>query len=161
MAFEASRDDGLTISDEPTRLDVDRICEWLAESYWAHDRDRATVLRSFANSYAMGVYTPSGEQVALARATTDFASFCWIGDVVVDTAWRGKGIGTWLVGALVEELRVRGVPRFVLGTRDAHGVYEKVGFTALRVPDVWMEIDDRVTRPEPSDVRLVRGESRC
>jgi GNAT superfamily N-acetyltransferase len=156
MAVEIVRDDGLTLSDDPRRLDVDRIHRWLAESYWANDRDRATIERSLAHSYPIGVYAPGGEQVALARATTDHATFAWIGDVLVDEAWRGKGIGTWLVGVLVDELRERGVPRFLLGTRDAHGVYERVGFSALRVPEIYMEIDDRNTRPQLGDVRLPR-----
>jgi GNAT superfamily N-acetyltransferase len=156
VGLELTRDDGVVLSDDVARLDVDRIAAWLAESYWANDRDRATIERSLAHSYAVGAYAPSGEMVALSRATTDYASFAWIGDVVVDPAWRGKGIGTWLVGALVDELRGRGVPRFVLGTRDAHGVYAKIGFTALRVPEVWMEIDERPNRPSHADVRLPR-----
>jgi len=154
--LELTRDDGVVLSDDRARLDIDRIAAWLAESYWANDRDRPTIERALANSYAVGAYAPSGEMIALARATTDYASFAWIGDVVVDAAWRGRGIGTWLVGALVDELRDRGVPRFVLGTRDAHGVYAKIGFTALRVPEVWMEIDERPNRPTHADVQLPR-----
>lgn len=156
MTFEVVRDDGLVLSDDPDRLDLDRIAAWLSVSYWAHDRDRATVERSIANSLPFAVYTPVGEQIAFARMVTDQASFAWIADVVVDDAWRGKGIGTWLVEVAVDRLREVGVRRFVLGTRDAHGVYEKVGFSALRVPEIWMEIDDRPTRPSREDVRLER-----
>ncbi|UQX89269.1 GNAT family N-acetyltransferase [Jatrophihabitans telluris] len=156
MAILDERDDGLRASDDKSQLDLDRIVAWLAASYWADERDRATIERSIEHSYVVGVYTPTGEHVALARATTDFASFAWIGDVVVHDDWRGKGIGTWLVRTLVDELRRRGVPRFVLGTRDAHGVYEKVGFGPLRVVEVWMEIDDRKNRPNPQDVALRR-----
>jgi GNAT superfamily N-acetyltransferase len=76
--------------------------------------------------------------------------------VIVDAEWRGKGVGTWIVRALVDELRSRGVPRFVLGTRDAHGVYERIGFTPLRIPEIWMEIDERATRPDRSDVPIAR-----
>jgi GNAT superfamily N-acetyltransferase len=150
--LEVARDDGLVVSDDPARLDLDRICAWLAASYWANDRDRSTIERSIAGSRTYGVYAPGGEQVALARAVTDLASFAWIGDVVVDEAWRGKGIGTWMMRVLVDHLLGLGVPRFLLGTRDAHGVYERTGFTPLRVPAVWMELDIRATRPEPEDV---------
>jgi hypothetical protein len=59
-----------------------------------------------------------------------------------------------MVGAVVEELRAAGVPRIVLATRDAHRVYADLGFSALRVPAAWMEIDTRATRPDPQDVRL-------
>jgi GNAT superfamily N-acetyltransferase len=156
LTLEQHRDDGLTISDDRSRLDVDRICAWLAESYWANDRDRPTIERSLANSMPYGVYAPDGEHVALARVTTDLASFAWLADVVVDPAWRGKGIGTWLVATVVEHLRDCGVPRFMLATRDAHGVYERVGFTSLRVPEIWMEIDTRLNRPSTQDVQPPR-----
>jgi GNAT superfamily N-acetyltransferase len=156
MAIELERDDGLTISDDRARLDIGRIRAWLAESYWASDRSADAIDRSIANSAVYGVYTPDGEQVALTRVTTDLASFAWLGDVVVDEAWRGRGIGRWLVGAVVEHLQGVGVPRFVLTTRDAHGVYSSLGFDALRVPETWMEIDLRATRPNASDVRLDR-----
>lgn len=154
--MELALTDGLVLSDDPARLDIERICAWLADSYWAHDRDRATIERSIAHSYPVGAYAPSGVQVALVRATTDHTTFAWLGDVVVDAGWRGRGIGTRLVTAVVDELRSRGVRRFLLGTRDAHGVYERVGFTALRVPEIWMEIDERATRPNASDVTLPR-----
>jgi GNAT superfamily N-acetyltransferase len=156
VTVELVREDGVVVSDEPSRLDMDRIAGWLAQSYWANDRSRADIERSFAHSYALGAYAPSGGQIALARATTDFVSFAWIGDVIVDAEWRGKGVGTWIVRALVDELRSRGVPRFVLGTRDAHGVYERIGFTPLRIPEIWMEIDERATRPDRSDVPIAR-----
>lgn len=143
MDLPVTRDDGLTISDDPALLDIDRIHAWLSASYWASDRDRDTVQRSIEHSHPYGVYAPGGEQVALARATTDFTTYAWIGDVVVDDAWRSKGIGTWLMGVVVDHLSAMGVPRIVLATRDAHGVYERAGFTALRKPSYWMEIDRR------------------
>ncbi len=157
MTHSVSRDDGLIMSDDPARLDIDRICVWLASSYWANERDRVTIERSIANSRPYGVYTPAGEHVALARVTTDLASFAWIGDVVVDEAWRGKGIGTWLMREVVDHLAAIGVPRLVLTTRDAHGVYERIGFGPLRVPATWMEIDTRRNRPNPEDVRTPFG----
>jgi len=154
MGLELQRADGLTISDDRDRLDVDRICGWLAESYWASDRSAEAIERSVQNSRVYGVYTPSGEQVALTRATTDLASFAWLADVFVDDAWRGRGIGRWLVGTVVDHLRGLGVPRLVLTTRDAHGVYAALGFGPLRVPQTWMEIDVRATRPHASDVTV-------
>lgn len=140
------------ISDDPGRIDLARVRAWLASSYWASDRSAELVERSIHNSRVYGVYTPTGEQVALTRATTDLASFAWLGDVFVDEAWRGRGIGRWLVGTVVEHLREIGVPRFVLATRDAHPVYTALGFGPLRVPQTWLEIDLRATRPNPSDV---------
>jgi hypothetical protein len=78
VAKLTERDDGLVVSDDKSLLDLERIVAWLAVSYWANERDRATIERSLEHSYVVGVYTPTGEQVALARATTDFASFAWM-----------------------------------------------------------------------------------
>jgi GNAT superfamily N-acetyltransferase len=152
LTLELRRADGLTITDDRNRLDIDRICNWLADSYWAGDRERPVVERSLANSMPFGVYAPDGEHVALARAITDESSFAWLADVVVDPSWRGRGIGTWLVASVVEHLSGMGVPRFLLATRDAHEVYGRVGFGPLRVPEIWMEIDTRQNRPDPDDV---------
>lgn len=147
------RADGLTASADPARLDLDRICRWLAGSYWAGQRGRDTVERSLTGSSCYGAYAPDGTQVAFTRVVTDGATFAWLCDVIVDEAWRGQGIGSWLVGAVVAELRARGIARLLLATRDAHGVYARLGFEALRVPATWMEIDTRPSRPDPGDVR--------
>jgi GNAT superfamily N-acetyltransferase len=140
---------GLILCDDPARLDFGRIRAWLADSYWAAGRDAQTIEKSFAHSHPYGVYTADGTQVALARVTTDYATFAWLGDVVVDETWRGRGIGRWLVASVVDSLRAQGVPRFVLATRDAHDVYASVGFEPVRYPSFWMEIDLRADRPTP------------
>jgi predicted GNAT family acetyltransferase len=143
VTFALERDDGLILSDDASRLDLDRICAWLATAYWADTRDRATIERSLVTSRPYGVYASGGTQVALARAVTDFAVIAWIGDVIVDPAWRGKGIGTWMMRGVVDDLVTRGVPRILLATHDAHEVYRRVGFDTLRRPERWMERDIR------------------
>ena len=132
-------------------MDIDLICTWLSDTYWARDRDRVTIERSIAHSFPYAAYDPSGRQVGFTRATSDLASFCWIGDVIVSPTNRGRGVGTWLVGAAIDDVKTRGVHRFLLATRDAHGVYERLGFTPLQVPAVWMERDERALRPRPGD----------
>jgi GNAT superfamily N-acetyltransferase len=151
MTFTESREDGLVLSDDQTRLDLDRCFGWLSASYWASDRSRADMVRSFAGSRVFAVY--DGEiQVGLSRAVTDGVTFCWFADVFVDETARGLGIATWMVGTAVRLLKQGGVRRFLLGTRDAHGVYHRVGFTTPRVPEVFMELDERPTRPKPEDL---------
>jgi GNAT superfamily N-acetyltransferase len=153
----ARRDDGLEISTDPGRLDLDRITRWLAdESYWAAGRPRDVVQRSVDGSLNLGVYG-SGEygsgadgrlqQVALARVVTDNATFAWICDVFVDEAWRGRGIGSWLMRECVTELlERRGIQRLLLATRDAHAVYAQAGFAPLEGVWRWMELDRRPAR---------------
>ncbi|WP_412544419.1 GNAT family N-acetyltransferase [Longispora sp. K20-0274] len=140
-------EDGLVVSDDPTRLDVAAVHRWLSEeSYWAAGRDEDTVRRSLAGSRCYGVYGADGRQVAFTRVVTDGVTFAWICDVFVDSAERGRGIGRWLVAAVIGDLQAAGVNRLLLATADAHEVYRRVGFEALAGPDRFMEIDTRPTR---------------
>ncbi len=56
----------------------------------------------------------------------------WIHDVVVDEAWRGRGVGRALTRAAVEEAERRGAWTVDLTTRpwreDANRLYERAGF---------------------------------
>ncbi|WP_329226875.1 MULTISPECIES: GNAT family N-acetyltransferase [unclassified Streptomyces] len=128
------------ISDDPTRLDAARVHHWLStDAYWALGRTREKQDRMMAGSLNFGAYdVASGEQTAYARVVTDRASFAWICDVYVDRAARGHGLGTRLVTTVRDELSPLGVRRFLLATKDAHGVYARLGFTPLPEPDMWM-----------------------
>ncbi|MFC0097512.1 GNAT family N-acetyltransferase [Micromonospora marina] len=144
--FTVTRADGYEISTDPDRIDLDRVHVWLAtDAYWALGRDRETVVRAFAGSTGFGVYRPGdGRQVAVARVVTDGATFAWLCDVYVDPAERGRGLGTWLAGAVRDHLGELGVRRILLATLDAHEVYAKIGFRPVAA-DLWMELDQRVT----------------
>jgi len=126
------------LSDDRTRLDLDRIHGWLASSYWSPGIARELVERAIAGSHPLGAYR-GGEQVGFARAITDHATFAWIADVWVDESVRGQGLGRRMVGWFVDHPRFAGIRRIGLVTADAHGVYEKLGFHALLRPDRYME----------------------
>jgi GNAT superfamily N-acetyltransferase len=133
------RTDGYLLSDERDRIDVELVHGWLStDTYWAAGRSLETVRTVIDGSVSMGVYAPDGRQVGFARAVTDGAVFAYIADVYVDRSCRGVGLGTWLVGALRDRLRDRGVKRFLLATEDAHRVYERLGFGEVQ-PGRWME----------------------
>jgi GNAT superfamily N-acetyltransferase len=143
--FSLTRPDGYLLSTDPARLELDRVHHWLCtDAYWALGRDRETVDRAFAGSLPFGVYRPADrQQVAVARVVTDAATFAWLCDVYVDRAERGRGLGTWLAGAVRDHLAELGVRRILLATHDAHGVYAAVGFTPLDDPTRWMQLDRR------------------
>jgi GNAT superfamily N-acetyltransferase len=139
------RTDGYELSTDPDRIDVPRVHGWLStDAYWALGRPLDVVARAITGSVPFGVYRPDdGAQVAFARAITDGATFAWLCDVYVDRSERGRGLGTWMVGGVRQELAGRGVRRIVLATNDAHGVYTRLGFQPLSHPDRWMELDGR------------------
>lgn len=114
------------------------------DSYWATGRPREQQDRALAESLNFGVYdSVSGEQVAYARIVTDYATFGWLCDVYVDRAVRGKHIGTALITAVRAHLAPFGLRRILLATRDAHGLYEKIGFEQLDDPGKWMVLGRR------------------
>jgi GNAT superfamily N-acetyltransferase len=121
------------VSTAPGLLDLDFICAALRGSYWAGNRTRAVVRKSIRNSLCFGIYERRGaRQVAFARVVTDGATFSWLCDVVVDEKERGKGLGKLLLSSMLAHPRVRHT-RCVLGTRDAHGLYEKFGFVRFEM----------------------------
>lgn len=144
--------DAYVLSADKSMVDLDRVERWLSiESYWAAGRPRDVIERSLANSFVMGAYDRNGVQVGITRAVTDHATFAWICDVYVDSDHRGHGLGQRLVDATISALRVDGIYRFLLATRDAHGVYAKVGFSSMKGAWRWMEIDGRESRAALSD----------
>jgi GNAT superfamily N-acetyltransferase len=127
-APELSRPDGYEISTDPARLDRDAIHAFLRTAYWSPDVERDVVERSIDGSLPFGLYAPDGELAGFARAVTDGASFAWIADVFVLEPHRGRGLGVWLVENVLAHPEVRDVRRVMLGTADAHGLYERFGF---------------------------------
>ncbi len=130
----------LVISDDPARLNRELIHHFLSErSYWAQGVSPEMVNRSLDHSLCLGVYQ-AGQQVGFARVVTDFATFAWLADVFVVEAKRGQGIGKKLVAAVLAHPRLQGLRRFMLGTKDAAGLYARFGFKPLAQPERFMEI---------------------
>jgi GNAT superfamily N-acetyltransferase len=121
---------GLELDDDPARIDVDAVHDYLAnESYWAKGRPRDVVERLVREAQrVVGLYD-GDRQVGFARAFSDGVSLVYLADVYVLPEYRGRGLGTELVHEIVENGPLSGV-RWILHTRDAHGLYEKVGFGA-------------------------------
>jgi GNAT superfamily N-acetyltransferase len=129
------------ISTDPERLDLDVIYAFLSgESYWAKGRPRDQIVRGIENSLPFGVYR-DGALVAFARVLTDRATFAWLADVFVVESERGSGVGKLLIQAVVEHPWVRGLPRVMLATADAHGLYEQFGFAPLERVERFMAIE--------------------
>jgi len=126
--YNASKDDYL-ISTDPSLLEVDVIYNYLSgESYWAKNIPRDVVEKSIANSLCFGIYHYN-EQIGFARLITDRATFAYLADVFIISEYRGKGLSKWLIQVIHAHPELQGLRRWVLGTRDAHGLYEQFGWT--------------------------------
>jgi GNAT superfamily N-acetyltransferase len=119
---------GFELDDDPSRIDVDAVHRYLSEqSYWAAGRSRETVARLVREAArVVGLYR-DGEQIGFARAVSDGVAVAYLADVYVLPADQGRGLGKELVRELVEGGPLAHV-RWLLHTRDAHGLYEQFGF---------------------------------
>jgi GNAT superfamily N-acetyltransferase len=134
-------EDGYCVSTDPARLDLDRIHGFLSTAYWSTGIPRDVVQRSIANSLPFGLYAASGEQVGFARVVTDRATYAYLGDVYVETAHRGRGLGKFLISCVVAHPDLQGLRRWALATADAHGLYAPHGFKPPADPDVHLFIE--------------------
>lgn len=129
------------ISTDPARLQVDVIHRYLAEeSYWAENIPQEVVNQAMANSLNFGLYTNSGQQAGYARVITDYATFAYLCDVFVLPAFRGQGLSKWLMACIMAHPELQNLRRFMLMTRDAHGLYTQFGFAPLKDASKCLEI---------------------
>jgi N-acetylglutamate synthase-like GNAT family acetyltransferase len=127
------------ISTDKRRLDVGVVHAYLARSYWSPGIPRAIVERAIENSMCFGLYH-RGAQVGFARVVSDKATFAYLADVFILEPHRGKGLSKRLMEVVMGHEALQGLRRFMLGTRDAHGLYRQFGFTDLAGPSRVMEI---------------------
>ena len=130
--------DNFLISDDPARLDIDAICDFLSRAYWADKRPREVIEKSIRFSLNFGVYDGT-RQIGFARVVTDRATFAYLCDVFVHEDYRGKALGKWMMECILGHPELMGLRRWSLATRDAHGLYKQFGFTELDDPSKWME----------------------
>jgi GNAT superfamily N-acetyltransferase len=131
--------DGYWVSDDRALIDVQRVHLWMSrESYWAAGRTHPVTARSIEHSLVLGLYATDGDQAGFARLVTDRATFAWLCDVFVDTAHRGRGLGTFLVTAATGHPDVASI-RQVLMAEPGRSIYRRLGFDALVSPERWME----------------------
>lgn len=136
--MEWTKDD-FSISTDKDRIDVVYVHNFLRTSYWAENIPLEVVQRSIKGSLCFGVYE-GAKQIGFARVITDEATFAYLADVFIDEAYRGRGLSKWLVETILSYPTLQGLRRFMLATRDAHGLYRQFGFKELTFVDRWMHI---------------------
>lgn len=126
------------ISTDPSCVDIEAVHRFLTNSYWAKDIPLETVRLSIENSLCFGIYHGK-QQVGFARVISDRATFAYLADVFVLPAFRGRGLSRWLMECVMGHPDLEGLRRWMLATQDAHGLYAKFGFTAIKNAERWME----------------------
>ena len=135
-----------SISADPADVDLDVVHGFLTNAYWSPGVSRERVERAITWSMPFSVFEDD-RQVGFARVITDRTTFAYLADVFVVPEARGQGLAAWLMQTIVAHPELQGLRRWFLATRDAHGLYEKVGFGPMVTPERMMEY--RPTPPPP------------
>jgi GNAT superfamily N-acetyltransferase len=132
--------DEFVISGDRSRVQVEVVADLLAKTFWGHRRPREVVEKLIQTSMCFSLFRHR-EQIGFARVVTDHAVFSWLSDVVIKDSYRGRGLGEWLVGCILEHPQISGT-QFVLQTTEAAGLYKKFDFQGneklmTRKPSTW------------------------
>ena len=110
---------------------LEDIVRLLRMTYWAEKRPTEQIGKSVRNSSCYGV-CPEGSDalVGFARVISDYATTYYLCDVVVDPAYRGRGLGKALISYIEAQPEYAGLRGFLI-TRDAHGLYRQFGYEVV------------------------------
>lgn len=107
-------------------------------AYWCPGIPCAVVAKALAHSLCFSAWR-DGAQVGFARVVTDRATFAYLADVFVLPEYRGRGVATALMDAVMAHPDLQSLRRFLLATSDAHALYARYGFTAIARTERFME----------------------
>lgn len=134
-----------TLTTEHARMDLPAIHNFLStQAYWSPGVPFEVVQRALHNSLPFGIFLEQGgdpyaRQVGYARVVSDLATFAYLADVFILPEQRGQGLSKWLLSCILAHPDLQGLRRWMLATRDAHGLYAQFGFNPLAMPERWME----------------------
>jgi nitroimidazol reductase NimA-like FMN-containing flavoprotein (pyridoxamine 5'-phosphate oxidase superfamily)/GNAT superfamily N-acetyltransferase len=134
--FLAGGPEGVEMIVAPREEDACAAAELLVDAYWNDAFSREELAAAHLGSTAwVGARDEHGALIATARAIGDGAKLAWIYDVMIAEGWRGRGLGEAVMRLLLDHPAIRRSRRVYLGTRDAQGFYERLGFAERRVAE--------------------------
>ena len=130
-------EDDFIISTDKSKINITAVHDYLSkESYWAKNISLDIVTKAIEGAFCFGVYKKEQDtsitQIGFARVITDKATFGYIADVFILEPYRGKGLSKWLMHEIMNHPELQGFRGWMLGTKDAHSLYEQFGFKRLQ-----------------------------
>ncbi|MDQ6904514.1 MAG: GNAT family N-acetyltransferase [Bacteroidota bacterium] len=136
MNYEVAKNNYL-ISTDKNKIDISYVHGVLSQTYWSPGVSISVVKKAMKGSLCFGVHHRN-KQIGYARLVTDKATFGYLADVFIDKKYQGKGLAKWLVETIMAHPDLQGLRRILLATKDAHGLYEKLGFIPVSNPERFM-----------------------
>jgi spermidine synthase len=116
-----------------TTADSEQIKSLYKEAGWWDENDGANLVQKIVQgSFCFVVAAIDKRLIGMGRAISDGACDAYIQDVVVSSAFRGKGIGARIVGELITYLKSKNINWITLISEpDAVPFYQKYGFSQM------------------------------
>jgi GNAT superfamily N-acetyltransferase len=121
----------LTLRLLPTLPNAKLLREFRKDAGWDPDTDAMRGgLRP--DSQVEWALVQSGQKtVGIARLELARPQFCYVSELMVLKAWRGRGIGEWFMKQIELHCFETGIPRVLLQPKDeARAFYEKLDFVS-------------------------------
>ena len=125
-------------SSDKKDMDMELIYNFIYNSYWGNNRTFEEQKKAVESTLNFGLFH-NDKQIAFTRVMTDFVFFAYILDVFVIDKYQGKGLSKLLMKHILEHEPIKNVDKWILATRDAHGLYTKFGFETIKNPSMIME----------------------
>lgn len=144
-----------TVSTDRRQLDMDAVHGLVLTTLEGGNLSREKLEWAVENSVCFGVYDTEDWLIGFGRAVTDLATYAYLTNIVLDTEYRGQGLGRWLVECMTSHPDLIALSRIALVTLNARGFYEALGFGSGSGTLTYMELPDSVARDLPhSDQRV-------
>jgi GNAT superfamily N-acetyltransferase len=127
-----------SITTDYHKINKNKVYELLSQSYWANTRDQEIIDESLKNSLCFSLFFHD-DQIGILRVITDYSTFAYLCDFIIDEKFRNQGLGGWLLNSVLNHQKLKKIKRWILITKDAHEFYRKFEFTNLNFPDKYME----------------------
>lgn len=111
-------------------MDYEAVKMLLKQTYWANQRTDECIQKSMENSICYGVFEQdSNKQIGFARALTDYATSCYLCDVIIDENLRGSGLGRLLMEYIKNDPDLKGQRIHLVTKDDTTAFYKNFGFS--------------------------------
>ncbi len=118
----------VVITTDQNRIDVETVIQYLTqEAYWSKGRSPQAIRKSMQHSLCFGVLHAQ-KTIGFARVLTDYATVYYLCDLFLLPQYQNRGIGPVLIQKIVDHPQLKHLYAMLL-TRDAHGLYERFGFS--------------------------------
>ena len=123
-----------TFIETPTPIEIVRLTELYRKAGWWTDaaENPSLVAALVAGSHCFLVARQADTIIGMGRAISDRISDAYIQDITVDSAFRGRGIGSRMVTTIVDRLEADGIGWIgLIAERKTHPFYRPLGFSPM------------------------------